>query len=348
VDRGLPSGSWTGYRPARLPVRASPLARAGAHLLPYAAAARGRYFSSGVDRALCRALHDAARARTLYRFGPPPPLRLSAQRDAHDAYAFRSPFASPWRARNDACAQLHREPSGRRALVVVNVVGHSLTRWVLVRTMVTALRARGLDVAVPVAPGGGSRRTPEDRRLGWAHSVGAALVALVQLVHDNVALESWARELGYGTIIVTGLGLGGTVAAVLAATTSRFDAYVPVVAGAHPGRLWMPPRPLARAVHAGALARGGLRSRRALARLFDPVAPNRLPPPRARERCLVVGLRYDPLVPVDDVRDLGTHWGVEPRWIARGGVELGRWPRELAAMIATFVARRARLAAAAS
>ncbi|HEY2388414.1 MAG TPA: alpha/beta hydrolase family protein [Candidatus Binatia bacterium] len=342
MDHGLPAArTITVGAPSRA-LRASTLARAGARLLPYAARARGGYFAAGIDRGLCRVLHDAARLRTLYRFGPPPPLRLGMQREAGDEYAFRSPFASPWRARNDACVRLHRARPDRRVLVVVNVVGGTLARWLLVRMLVAAFAAVGLDVAVPVPPGGGRRRTPDDRRLGWAHTVGAALAALVQLVHDNVALESWARSHGYGTIIVTGVGLGGTVAAVLAATTSRFDAYVPVVTGAHPGRLWMPPRPLARAVHAGVLARAGLRSRRALARLFDPVAPNRLPPPRARERCLLVGLRHEPMVPVPDVRDLATHWGVAPRWIARGGVELARWPRELAGIVAALASRHGR------
>jgi hypothetical protein len=346
VDRGLPSARAIGARSPARALRASPLARAGTRLLPYAARARGGYFAAGIDRGLCRLIHDAARLRTLYRFGPPPPLRLCAQREGSDEYAFRSPFASPWRARNDACVRLHRDRPERRALVVVNVVGGTVARWLIVRVLVAAFAAVGLDVAVPVPPGGGQRRTQDDRRLGWAHSVGAALAALVQLVHDNVALESWSRELGYGTVVVTGVGLGGTVAAVLAATTSRFDAYVPVATGAHPGRLWIPPRPLARAVHAGALARGGVRSRRALARLFDPVAPNRLPPPRVRERCALVGLRHEPTVPVPDVRDLATHWGIEPRWIACGGAELGRWPRELAAIVAAFASRRAAAAAA--
>jgi hypothetical protein len=247
---------------------------------------------------------------------------------------FRSPFVSPWRERNDGCVRLHRDGAGRRPLVVVNVGGGSLAHLLLERALVAPLIAAGLDVALSLAPGAGQRRTPDDRRQGWAHTVGAALSAMVQLVHDNVAIEAWARDHGYRTVVVTGVGVGGTVAAVLAATTSRFDAYVPVLTGAHPGRLWMPPRPLARAVHAGALARAGLSSCRALARLFDPVAPNRLPPPRARHRCAVVGLRFDTMVPIDDVRDLAAHWGLAPRWIPRSSAELGRWPRELAAILA--------------
>ena len=31
---------------------------------------------------------------------------------------------------------------------------------------------------------------------------------MVQLVHDNVAVESWARAQGYRTVAVSGLGLG--------------------------------------------------------------------------------------------------------------------------------------------
>jgi hypothetical protein len=319
---------------ARIAVRGSRLARTGARLLPYAARLRCRYFAGGIDRDLCRAVHDAARLRTLYRFAPPPPFRLQVHWSGRDEYVFRSPFVSQWRARNDACVRLHRDGAGRRPLVVLNVGGGSLAHLLLERALIAPLIAAGLDVALPLAPGAGRRRAPEDRRQGWAHTVGAALSAIVQLVHDNVAIESWARNHGYRTVVATGVGLGGTVAAVLAATTSRFDAYIPVLTGAHPGRLWIPPRPLARAVHASALARAGLRSRRALARLFDPVAPNRLPPPRVRHRCTVIGLRFDTVVPMNDVRDLAEHWGLEPRWIARGSTELGRWPSELAAILA--------------
>ena len=324
----------------RIPSRGSRLARTGARLLPYAARLHGRYFAGGVDRLVCRAVHDAARLHTLYRFAPPPPFRLHVQRLDRDEYVFRSPFATQWRERNDACVRLHRDGAEHRPLIVLNVGGGSLMRLLLERALVAPLMAAGLDVALPLAPGVGQRRAPDDRRQGWAHTVGAALSAIVQLVHDNVAIEAWARERGYRTVVASGVGVGGTVAAVLAATTSRFDAYVPVVTGAHPGRLWMPPRPLAHAVHARALARAGLRSRRMLARLFDPVAPNRLPPPRARHRCTVVGLRFDTVVPMDDVRDLAEHWGLAPRWIACGSTELGRWPGELAAILA----RRARSA----
>jgi hypothetical protein len=191
---------------------------------------------------------------------------------------------------------------------------------------------------VPVAPGNGTRRAAEDRRRGWAHTVGAALSAIVQLVHDNVAIEAWARERGYRTVIASGLDVGGTVVAVLAATTACFDGYVPMLAGAHPGRLWLPPRPLARAVYGRALARAGLRSRRSLARLFDPVAPLRLPPPRVRRRCAIVALRADTVVLPGDVHDLAVHWGVRPQWIGGARSDLPAHAQAIAALLARLAA----------
>src|SRR6185295_11166365 len=123
--------------------------------------------------------------------------------------------------------------------------GTSACARLIERLFVTRLLAAGLDVAVPVAPGVGNRRDVRGLGRHWAATVGAAVSAIVQLVHDNVAIESWARGQGYRIVAVSGIGIGGTVAALLAATTARFDAYVPMLAGAHPGRLWLPPRTLA-------------------------------------------------------------------------------------------------------
>jgi hypothetical protein len=341
MDLSLEHGKCAVVEEPRVAARRSRLARATEWLLPYAARFGGGYFAGGVERAVCRAIHGAARRRTLFRFAPPPPFRRAAHpRGARwaDEYSFRSPFVSRWRARNDAVVRHYRDGVGQRPLVVLNPDDGLLAHVLFARAFVRPLLAGGVDVAVPIAPGSASRRTPEDRRRGWAHSVGAALSAIVQLVHDNVAIEAWARERGYRTVVVSGLGRGGTVAAILAATTTRFDAYVPMLAGAHPGRVWVPPRACAGAVHARALARDGVRHRGTLFRLFDPVAPVHLPPPRARERCAIIGLRFDPVVPAADVRELARHWSVAARWLPRARVELPLYAPELA----TIVARIAR------
>jgi hypothetical protein len=110
-----------------------------------------------------------------------------------------------------------------------------------------------------------------------------------------------------------------------------------MLAGPHPGRLWLPPRTLARAVNRRALARTGVRQRRTLVRLFDPVAPERLPPPRRRHRCAVIGLGFDTLVPAADVRDLALHWRVAPLWLPRCHVELPICAGDLAAVLARVV-----------
>lgn len=321
----------------RPPPRRPRLVRVAEWLLPVGARLlHGGYFSDGLERRVCRAIHRAAARGTLYGFAPPPPLTRVATRAGTwsvDEYRFRSPFVSHIEPRNDAYLRHYRCEGGGRPLVILNH-GTGTLRAIPERLFVRRLLAAGLDVAIPVAPGSARRRGPRDRRRGWAATVGAALSAIVQLVHDNVAVESWARALGYRVVTVAGIGLGGVAAALLAATTTRFDVYVAMLAGAHPGRLWLPPRALARAVDRRALARAGIRHGRMLARLFDPVAPARLARPRASLRCAIVGLDDDTLVPPADVRDLATHWQVAPVWLARAHVELPFCVRELAAIVA--------------
>jgi hypothetical protein len=333
------SSSALATRSARPAAGPSIVARAAEWLLPWSARLlHGGYFRRGLDRRTCRAIHRAAADGTLYRFAPPPPLTLAARRRGAlraDEYRFRSPFVSHLAERNDAHVR-HYAAAGRQRLVVLNL-GGGTSRRLLEHGFVRPLLAAGIDVAVPIVPGLERRRSPGDRRDGWAATVGAALSAIVQLVHDDVALEAWARARGYTAIVVTGLGIGGTVTALLAATTARFDAYVPMLAGAHPGRLWMPPRTLARAVARAAVARAGVHGPRMLARLFDPVAPVRLPAPRRADRCTVVGLRYDTLVPPADVADLAEHWGRVPVWLPRCHVELPRCTAELSTLLARIV-----------
>lgn len=314
------------------------LVRAAEWLLPWGTRLfHGRYFRAGVERGVCRAIHHAAARGTLYRFAPPPPLALAARGRGQlgaDEYRFRSPFVSHLASRNRASLRHYRSRRGAGRLVILNHGTGLFARALLERYVVRRLLAAGIDVAVPVAPGCGGRRSLHDRSLGWAATVGAALSAMVQLVHDTVAVETWARGLGYHTVVVSGVGLGGTVAAVLAATSGRFDACVPMLAGAHPGLLWLPPRTLARAVHRRALARAGVRRGRTLVRLFDPVAPRRLPRPRTARPCAVVGLAFDTLVPPADVEALAAHWGVAPLWLPRCHVELPACGGELAAIVA--------------
>jgi hypothetical protein len=337
MELGVKGGAWAAVDEPRVSSIHARLARATDWLLPYASRLGGGYFPDGVEQTVCRTLHEAARRQTLYRFAPPPPLRLAEhgrRAGAADEYYFRSPFVSHQRARNDAVMHHHHAGGGRRPLVILNPGAGLLARAVIACRLVASLRGAGLDVAVPIAPGSGSRGAREDRRRGWAHSVGSALSAVVQLVHDNVAVEAWARERGYRTVIACGLGIGGTVVAILAATTARFDAYVPMLAGAHLGRTWFPPRPPAHAVHRRALARDGVRHRDTLARLFDPIAPIRLPPPRACDRCTLVALRGDPVVLPGDVRDLARHWGTTPVWLPHARIELPFRTRQIAALVA--------------
>ncbi len=290
-----------------------------------------RHFRAGVDRVACRAVHGAAARGALFGYAPPPHfVRVTAGRGRRpvDLYRGRAPLVSGLAATGETRLRHYRGTGTRGALVVVNR-GTGLLADVVARRLATALVATGFDVAIPCAVG-----SPDEDDGDWARSVGSALATIVRRVHDGAAVEAWARALGYRTVLATGVGIGGTVTALLAATTSRFDGCVPILAGAHPGRLWLPPRALARAADHEALARDDVRQVRTWLRLFDPVAPGRLPAPRRRAGSAVVGFRYDRHVPPADVQALGDHWRLRPVWLERCHVELPLCARTLATVVA--------------
>ncbi len=287
-----------------------------------------RHFRDGVDRAACRTIHAAVARGTLYGFAPPPHFtRIATGRGRRpvDVYRGRAPCVNGLGTGGESTLHHHRSGGARGALVVVNR-GTGLLADLIARRFAAALVAVGFDVAIPALAA--------DDEGDWARSIGLALATIVRRVHQGVAVEAWARALGYRTVLATGVGIGGTVTALLAATTSRFDGCVPVLAGAHPGRIWLPPRALARAADHAALARDDVRQPRTLLRLFDPVAPARLAAPRRRDGAAVVGFRYDTQVPPADVQALADHWRVRPVWLERCHVELPMCARTLATVVA--------------
>ncbi len=296
----------------------------------------GRHFRNGVDRAACRAVHGAATRGSLYAFAPPPHFTRVARgrgRCPVDLYRGRAPLVNGLASIGETSLRHHRG-SGARDAVVVLSLGTGLLAGLVGRRFARALVRIGFDVVIPCA-----EARDDGSRGGWANSVGSVLATIVRRVHVGVAAEAWARQRGYRTVVATGVGIGGTVTALLAVTTARFDACVPILAGAHPGRLWLPPRGLARAADHGALARDDVRHARTLLRLFDPVAPSRLPGPRRRDDCAVVGLRYDRHVPPPDVQALADHWRVRSVWLERAHVELPLAVGALASVVA-HAARR--------
>jgi hypothetical protein len=305
--------------------------RVAEHLAPLGARLFGRrHFRGGVDRVACRAVHGAVARGSLFAFAPPPCFTRVARgrgRRPVDVYRGRAPLVHGLGAMGETCLRHHRGSGSRGTLVVMNR-GAGLLADAIAARFAAALVDAGFDVAVPSAAG----RIDDDR--DWARTVGSALATIVRRVHAGVAVEAWGRQLGYRAVLATGVGIGGTVTALLAATTSRFDGAIPVLAGAHPGRLWLPPRGLARATDHAALARDDVRNARTLLRLFDPVAPVRVPAPWRRAACAVVGLRYDRQVPPTDVQALADHWRVRSVWLDRSHVEVVSCGRALATIVA--------------
>jgi hypothetical protein len=314
--------------------------RGAERLLPVAVRLLGRrHFRGGVDRGVCRAVHGAAARGALYAFAPPPCFGIAQRgrgRRPVDVHRGRAPLVSGIGGAGAMTIEHHRGTGTRGTLVVVNR-GAGAFADLVARRLARQLVRLGFDVAIP----GGVERAPQD----WSRTVGSVLATIVRRVHDGAAAEAWGRQLGYRSVIATGIGLGGTATAILAATTSRFETSVPMLAGAHPGRLWLPPRTLARAADLAALARDDVRQARTLLRLFDPVAPARLPPPRRRGTGAVVGFRWDGIVLPAEVQALADHWHVRPVWLARRRSELPATMRALATVVAHTATTASRVAA---
>jgi hypothetical protein len=320
---------------------------------------RGAHFARGLAPEVCRCVDALAAAGTLYRFGAralvplrpdraPPAIagrRALGEREGGARGRGRLDGVGPGGAPasvevyrivgpcpgRDGLVRHYHLPGDGRPLLVLNYGTGAHAR--IERAFVGPLLAAGLDVALPSAARiEGGRAVP--RSLAFTGSVGGAIAAIVALVHHNAAVAAWARARGYGIVAGAGLGIGGVVAALLAAMSPRLDACVTMLTGGHPGWLWRPPRALARVLDRRALARDGIARPAALAAPFDPVAPLCMAPPAPRVRRAVVGFRFDTIAPPRDVARLAAHWGVAPLWLARAHVELAAAAVDLVPIIA--------------
>lgn len=270
----------------------------------------------------------------------PPPLRTGditvvrpqARAHRHDTVTFRSGFrpraAEPGSKRfpdavhNDTVVvRLLRHARRPEApwVVCLHGFGMGTSRFDLTTLWATRLHRRlGFNVAVPVAPLHGPRRTADDIQL-LSLDLLSTLHGITQAIWDVRRLIGWIRDNGGSRVGVYGLSLGGYLAALLAGI-EELDA---VVAGvpfadvlglmAHHG----PPPEYLDAMRSAAAAR--------VLRVVNPVAIGPAVPP---QRLAILAARGDRLIPGEQTLALWREWDrTAIHWVNGGHVGY-TWSRE--------------------
>lgn len=270
----------------------------------------------------------------------PPPLRTEdisvvrpqSRMHRHETVMFPSGFrpraAEPGAARFPAAA--HNDTVVARLLrhehrpeapwvVCLHGFGMGTSRFDLTTLWATHLHRRlGFNVAVPVAPLHGPRRTADDIQL-LSLDLTSTLHGITQAIWDVRRLIGWIRDNGGVRVGVYGLSLGGYLAAMLAGI-ERLDV---VVAGipfadvlglmAHHG----PPPGFVGALRSAAADRA--------LRVVNPVAMGPAVPP---ERMALLAARGDRLIPGEQTLALWREWDrAAIHWVNGGHVGY-TWSRE--------------------
>ncbi|OHU06727.1 alpha/beta hydrolase family protein [Mycobacterium syngnathidarum] len=249
----------------------------------------------------------------------PPPLRDSGLHELrtrtgplrHEAMTFASEFTpravEPGAARRpgNACHDTvfvrllrHRDP-GAPWVVCLHGFGMGSSRFELVVLWATYLHSKlGFNVAVPVSPLHGPRRTEDDDQLLSLDLTGM-LHGITQALWDIRRLVSWIRSTSDAPVGVYGLSLGGFLATMLAGL-EPLDAVVAALPFVDV---------LGLMEHHGPPAEYHSLLRSADARnTFRVASPLSVPAVVPADRLALFAARGDRLIPVDQSRALHRDW----------------------------------------
>lgn len=210
-----------------------------------------------------------------------------------------------------AYARLIRHRDGPRPTVVAihgfTAEGYLINEWFFALPWFYRM---GCDIALFTLPFHGPRQTRFSPFSGHGFFAGGSArfnEAVAQSVFDfRILLDWFRRERGVEQVGVTGLSLGGFVAAMSASVEDRLAfslPNVPIISVADLMLEWQPIGALMRA----ALAVGGLGPGDAR-RLVAASCPLTYPPVLPRERLMIVGGAGDRLAPPKHSRLLWDHW----------------------------------------
>jgi pimeloyl-ACP methyl ester carboxylesterase len=173
------------------------------------------------------------------------------------------------------------------------------------------LLERGIAVALPTLPHHFERCSP--RRWNGELSICGDLLWMIDSARQTMAdmrrLVAWLRAQGTRQIGVTGISLGGGVAAMLAATDPEMAFAAPLI----------PPVESAFTLRKSALTRGPMRRDFEASNLDDGlfdralglISPGTPAPLLSPEQLLVVGCRHDRIIPPATFERLAERWGCE-------------------------------------
>lgn len=269
----------------------------------------------------------------------PPPLRDADIIDLRSrSWPYRHEtmtFASEFRPRGIEPGADRWVHHGRNATVLVRLLRHhdAAAPWVVClhgfgmgasRFDLTVLWARhlhrqfGFNVAVPVLPRHGPRRTGDDGQL-LSLDLAGTLHGISQAVWDVRRLVSWIRGTGSGSVGVYGLSLGGYLAALLAGI-ERLDAVVAGIPFTDVPDLMMHHHPPPG--YADVLRSASARD------VFSVVSPVGVAPKLGPDRLAIFAARGDRLIPGEHPLALREAWQVCPIHWYNGGHTGFAWSRQ--------------------
>jgi hypothetical protein len=180
------------------------------------------------------------------------------------------------------------------------------------------LLARGVSSVILENPYYGARR-PKGQ-------TGVSIRTVADLLHmgtgsilEGVALVEWLARSGFGPVGVTGVSMGGQMAATIAALVEQPIAAVPCLPS-HSATVVFCEGLLSRGVVWSALGPTETSARRRLRTLLEDTDIRMLAPPRKPEASILFGARKDRYVPTHSVQSLHNHWGGQLRWLECGHV----------------------------
>ncbi len=208
----------------------------------------------------------------------------------------------------------------------------------LMRLASTPLLSAGIEIWIPRLPAH-IERTPSGAVSG-ERCLSADLVAtgeaLRLAVAETRALGRWLRRQGRSRIGLWGISLGGWVAALTASSAGPWDAAALWTPVADPvPTLWT--SPLADPIRK-ALQQGGV-ERRAAERMFAPFAPVGRKLRSPSDAVLMLGARYDNVVPPASLEALSEQWGSPCDWFEHGHISI-LWSRRAKRTCRSFLRDR--------
>lgn len=184
-------------------------------------------------------------------------------------------------------------------------------------SMARPLLKRGVSSAILENPYYGARR-PAGQTGAGIRTVGDLLHMGTGSVREGAALVEWLATKGFGPVGVTGVSMGGQMAATVTALVDRPIASVPCLPS-HSATVVFCEGLLSKGVVWRALGPTEQAARRRLRVLLEDTDIRGLPAPRAPRASILFGARLDRYVPGYSTTALHRHWGgSELHWL-RGG-----------------------------